>query len=116
METKDKRRFNGDGERVAPVAQTIMRYVIEPRNNWVVIRKIEIEETQTDAGVVLVGGGRSQRGEVVAAAPSTGLAAGDLVIYTNFPMDIPDVEDMTGEKNLHLVLEEEIYARAIPCP
>jgi hypothetical protein len=115
METKDKRRFNGDGERVIPVAQ-VTQYLIEPRNNWVVIRKIEIQETQTEAGVVLVGGGRSQRGEVVAAAPSTGLAPGDIVIYTNFPMDIPDVEDMTGEKNLHLVLEEEIYARAIPCP
>jgi co-chaperonin GroES (HSP10) len=115
METKDKRRFSGNGERVVAVAPP-KRYVIEPLGKWVVIRKIEIQELETEGGVVLPGGGRSQRGEVVAVPDGVNLAPGDIVIYTNFPMDIPDVEDMTGEKNLHLVLEEEIYARAIPCP
>ncbi len=37
------------------------------------------------------------------------------VIYTNFPMDIPDIEELTGEKSLHLVLDEEIYARFRLC-
>lgn len=115
METKDKRRFSGNGERVVAVAPP-KRYVIEPLGKWVVIRKIEIVETETEGGIILAAGGRSQRGEVVAAPGGSQVVAGDIVIYTNFPMDIPDVEDMTGEKNLHLVLEEEIYARAIPCP
>lgn len=98
------------------------KWEIEPRNKWVLIRKLTQEETQTADGVVLPGEGsplfnaRSQRGIVVAAPEGVGLAKGDVVIYTNFPLEIPDIEEFTGERNLHLVLEEEVYARAVPCP
>ncbi len=93
---------------------------IEPRHKWVLIRKFVRTERKV-GDVVQPGEGtpgfeaRSQRGTVVAAAEGTGLLEGDLVIYTNFPMDIPDIEELTGEKGLHLVLDEEIYARFRLC-
>ncbi len=94
---------------------------IEPRHKWVLIRKFVRTERKV-GDVVQPGEGtpgfeaRSQRGTVVAAAEGTGLSEGDLVIYTNFPMDIPDIEELTGEKGLHLVLDEEVYARVRQCP
>lgn len=110
--TVDKRRFNGDGDRTAAIAQ---KFIVEPRKGWVVIRKIFREE-KIQSGIVTPAGSRSQRGEVVAAGEDTRLKTGDIVIYTNYPIDVAeDLEELTGEKNLDLVREEEIYALAVPC-
>jgi len=105
----------------ATALQPEVKWEIEPRGKWVLVRKhVRTEARQGD--VVLPGEGtpgfeaRGQRGTVVRAAESTGLLEGDLVLYTNFPMDIPDIEDLTGERNVHLVLDEEIYARVRQCP
>ena len=38
--------------------------------------------------------------------------AGDMVIFTNFPIELPDLEELTGDKNLCLVRGEEIFAVA----
>lgn len=88
---------------------------IRPLNQWVLIRKLEIEEKQTEGGVVLPGGGRSSRGIVVAAASDVPLVEGELVIFTNFPIELEDLEELTGHKELKLVRFEEIYAVVEPC-
>lgn len=116
MQVQDKRRFDEAG------ARRYVKHAVRPRNQWVLIKKIEREEMQTGDGIILPGGGRSQRGRVVAVAKSPwwkrglGLNAGDIVVYTNFPIELEDLEELTGEKNLHLVREEEVYAVAVPCP
>jgi co-chaperonin GroES (HSP10) len=119
-QVQDKRRFDEVG-----VARLI-RHTVQPRNQWVLIKKLEREEVQTSDGLILPGGGRSQRGRVVSVAKCSWfkrlfsggleLAAGDIVVYTNFPIELEDLAELTGESNLHLVREEEVYAVAVPCP
>jgi co-chaperonin GroES (HSP10) len=93
------------------------QWVIEPRGDWVLIQKIEKEDTKTGGNVILPGGGKSNRGIVVAAPEKdtkdrpTKLETGDAVIFTNFPQFLEDLEDLTGQKNLYLVRVEEIYAK-----
>jgi hypothetical protein len=119
MKVEDKRRVDHDGNSTG-VEIAPQLFDIEPRGSWVLVRKYIRTEAKL-GDVVLPGEGtpgfeaRSQRGTVVRAPEKTGLVEGDLVLYTNFPMDIPDIEDLTGEKNVHLVLDEEIYARFRPC-
>lgn len=120
MKVQDKRRVDGEGNSTG-VEEQKQKYQIFPRHKWVLVRKhVRAEVKQGD--VMLPGEGtpgfeiRSQRGTVVMAPEGTGLMEGDLVLYTNFPMDIPDIEDLTGEKNLQLVLDEEIYAGFRICP
>ena len=102
---------------------------IRPRGNWVVIKKVIREEVIQD-GVIVPGAenlitkdDRSQRGIVVALSKSAGrdrwgseipwdIAIGDTVIFTNYPMDIPAVEELTGETNLVLVQADEVFAVA----
>lgn len=119
-QVQDKRRFDEVG------AIRYVRHTVRPRNEWVLIKKIEREEKLTDDGIILPGGGRSQRGKVVSVARwswlkrlfsgGVRLKKGDIVVYTNFPIELEDLEELTGEKNLHLVRDEEIYAVAVPCP
>lgn len=117
---KDKRRFDEVGVRKA------LKYQIFPRNEWVLIKKMEREETVSDDGnIILPGGGRSQRGVVVGVAKlpwwkrwfggGMPLKNGDIVVYTNFPIQLEDLEELTGEKNLELVRDEEVYSVARPC-
>lgn len=89
---------------------------IEPLGNWVLIRKYTAEEKVSPDGVIIPAGqGRSQRGVVLAAglAPAgfAQIHPGDMVIYTNFPLEVEDLEDLTGSKDLQLVRYEELYAR-----
>jgi co-chaperonin GroES (HSP10) len=119
-EMQDKRRFDDAG-----VAR-VVKHTVQPRNQWVLIKKLEREEMRTEDGLILPGGGRSQRGRVVSVAKRSwlkrlfsgdlGLSIGDIVVYTNFPIELEDLEELTGESNLHLVREEEVYAVAVPCP
>src|SRR5258708_22417502 len=104
-----------EGGSAVALAKTT-QWEIEPRNKWVLIRKITQEEMKTADGVVVPGEGsplfnaRSQRGIVVAAPDGTRLSKGDVVIYTNFPLGIPHIEEITSERQPHLVLATEMLA------
>ena len=124
MEVKDKRRIDGDGNAIA-VEEPKQEWEIIPRHEWVLIRKLKKEEKKTEAGVVLPGadfflsgGGKSQRGEVIAAGEKTQLQPGDLVIFTNYALKFEDLEELTGDSSLELVRDEEVYAVVRPktCP
>jgi co-chaperonin GroES (HSP10) len=91
--------------------KTKVQVRIRPVNNWVLIRKHAQAEKTTDAGVVIPEGqGRSSRGTVIGAAKDVPLFPGDEVIFTNFPIELEDLEELTGDKLLNLVRWEEIYA------
>jgi co-chaperonin GroES (HSP10) len=95
-----------------------VRYALQARNSWVLVRRVTAAEKHTAEGVVIPEGqGRSQRGIVVSVPPGIeDLQPGQLVIYTNFPMEIEDVEELTGDKDLQLVQSDEIYAIAKALP
>jgi co-chaperonin GroES (HSP10) len=101
------------------------KYAIRPREKWVIIRKFIRGEQVTDEGVIIpeAKDDRSQRGEVVALSSCAGrtangveipwdIAVGDTVIFSNYAMDIPAVEELTGEKNLALVQADEVFGVA----
>lgn len=93
------------------VTEVAARFRIEPLNQWVLIRRHSAGEKKTEAGVVIPEGqARSSRGEVVAAAPGLAVIPGDEVIFTNFPIELEDLEEVTGDRLLNLVRMEEIYA------
>lgn len=89
----------------------VVRKKLRPLHQWVLIRKTSLEQVQTEAGLILdKSQARSSRGEVVAASSDVPLKPGDQVIFTNFPIELEDLEDLTGDGNLKLVRFEEIYA------
>lgn len=104
---------------------TVRKVSIRPRERWVLIRKLIRGEEVTEGGVILPGekDERSQRGEIVALSSCAGrdrngneipwdIAIGDLVIFSNYAMDVPAIEELTGEKNLALVQADEVFAVA----
>ena len=108
---------------VAPLVKK--KFKIIPREKWVIIRKQLRGENVTEEGIILPESqdDRSQHGEVVELSRCAGRTAdgteipwdievGDTVIFTNFPMDIPAVEELTGEKDLVLVQADEVFGRA----
>jgi co-chaperonin GroES (HSP10) len=111
----------------AAVAEAVAKkYVLFPREKWVIIRKQLRGEQVTEEGLIIpeTRDDRSQRGEVVALSSCAGRTAngveipwdiqvGDTVIFTNYPMDIPAVEELTGEKDLVLVQADEVFGRAV---
>jgi co-chaperonin GroES (HSP10) len=106
------------------------KYAIRPRERWVIIKKVIRGEEITDDGVIIPGAenlitkdDRSQRGIVFALSNCAGrdregneipwdIKVGDVVIFTNYPMDIPAVEELTGEKDLVLVQADEVFGVA----
>jgi co-chaperonin GroES (HSP10) len=91
-------------------------YSIRPRNEWVAVRKITQDEVKTDSGIIL---DKSQARTVRAIVVSLGtkvqdLKIGDEVLISNFAMELEDVEEMTGVKDLVIVREEEVYAVGEP--
>src|SRR5215831_7468654 len=101
MEVKDKRRFEESGDTKSTTVVEKMFDVI-PLQKWVLIRKIEREETIAE-GVIRPGGGRSSRGEVIAVGDEVPLNVGDVVVFTNFATDIEDIDELTGFKDVKLV-------------
>jgi co-chaperonin GroES (HSP10) len=102
------------------------KYVLVPREKWVVIKKFLRGEQVTDEGVIIpeTKDDRSQRGVVFALSNCAGrdregnpipwdIEVGDVVIFTNYPMDIPAVEELTGEKDLVLVQADEVFGKAV---
>jgi co-chaperonin GroES (HSP10) len=92
---------------------------VHPRHGWVIVKKLSLETVVTDAGVFV---DRSQaktyQAEVIEASdvirngetvPSD-LLPGDLVIITAFSQTFEDLEEITGDKDLLMVRDEEVYA------
>ncbi len=105
-------------------ATVAKKYAIRPREKWVVIKKFIRGEVVQD-GIIIPESkdDRSQRGEVFALSNCAGrdregneipwdIKVGDVVIFTNYPMDIPAVEELTGEENLVLVQADEVFGVA----
>lgn len=123
IEVKDNRRFEESGD-LKPEAKK-KKYEVKPRKLWVLIRQMTEEEARTEAGVVMPGEDfflmdkgkpKSQRGIIVALSQEiTDLQVGDYVIFTNFPIDLEDIEELTGSKDLKLVRDEEVYASVREC-
>lgn len=111
----------------AAVAEAVeKKYALVPREKWVVLRKVLRGEEVTDGGVILpeAKDDRSQRGVVVTLSRCAGRTAdgteipwdievGDTVLFTNFPMEIPAIEELTGERDLVLVQADEVFGRAV---
>jgi co-chaperonin GroES (HSP10) len=96
-----------------PLSQ-IKRKKLEPLNQWVVIRKYQNPDKLTDGGLVLTEAEtKSSVGEVVSAAAGVPLSAGNLVVYTAFPIEIEDIQALAHDKSLQLVRFEEIYALVV---
>jgi co-chaperonin GroES (HSP10) len=114
----DRRRFDDVGVRKES-------WQVAPRHEWVLIRQHREEEKKTDGGVIAPGEDffmmdkgkpKSQRGIVVAVSEKIkDLVPGDIVIFTNFPIDLEDIEELTGDKELKLVRDEEVYAKVKRC-
>ena len=116
---EDKRRLTDEGTlRVAePPAE---RYQIEPRQGWVLVRERQEGEKITAGGVIQPGADfflntkspKHTHAIVVAFSPSVkGLEVDDLVIVTKFSLNLEAIEELTGDKELKLVRDEEVYAR-----
>jgi co-chaperonin GroES (HSP10) len=89
-------------------------YDIEPLGKWAVVRKKLRAEMQA-AGITFAAQERSSVGEVVAVNDFLKpLNVGDLVVFSNFAMEVKDCEELLGEKDLYMVRQEEIYARLKP--
>lgn len=118
----DMRRVDENGL-TALAEQEAPKYDILPRGEWVLIRQHKPQEVKTEGGVVipasdffLMGGSKhKQRGVVVAAGPKSDLKAGELVLFTNYSIDIEDLEELTGDPELKLVRDEEVYTRVRAC-
>jgi co-chaperonin GroES (HSP10) len=97
------------------------KYAVHPRHGWVIVRKLSLEQITTDAGLIV---DRSQaktyQAEVVEASDvvrnekivKSDLQPGELVLITAFSMTFEDLEELTGEKDLLMVRDEEVYCRA----
>lgn len=103
------------------IQKTKKKYAVHPRHGWAIVRKLSLEQVTTDAGVIV---DRSQaktfQAEVVEASDvvrngkivASDLKPGERVIITAFSMTFEDLEELTGEKDLLLVRDEEIYCVA----
>ena len=90
------------------------KHRLHPRGSWVLIRKTSLDEEVTAAGVILNRDNiKLHQGVIVelgAAAMAAGLAVDDVVLYTAFGMKLDDIELLTGDKNLFMIREQEIYS------
>jgi hypothetical protein len=105
--------------RKAKIADKKTRYSIHPRNGWVLIRMIPLQDELHGDVLVDKSQARTLRAEVVEASTKhdgspTDLQPGDIVIVSAFPLEIEDLEEMTGERNLVMLRDEEIYSRCVP--
>jgi hypothetical protein len=87
-----------------------VQYKIRPLHGWVLIRKVSKELEKVGDLYIDKSQARSQRGIIEAISDGeTLLKVGHSCIYTNFPLELEDVEEVTGIKDLQLVRREEIY-------
>lgn len=102
------------------------RYTIRPRHEWVLVKRITQDEEilKVDKGdgtfgevVIDKSQRRSLRASVVDFGDKVhGLSIGDEVLISAFGMEMPDIEELTGEKDLLMLRDEECYCTAHPRP
>lgn len=106
---------------VREITKTKKKYAVHPRHGWVIVRKLSLDQITTDAGLIV---DRSQaktyQAEIVEASDvvrngkivASDLKVGERVLVTAFSMTFEDLEELTGEKDLLMVRDEEVYCRA----
>lgn len=128
MSADDKRRFRQDGDRNTAVAEKPedVKFELIPRKEWVLIKEMRQEEQHTDGGVVLPGedfflsqakSAKHTYAIVIAVGSKveSDLNQGDVILVTKFSLTIDGVEQVTGDPELRLVRDEEVYARVVKC-
>lgn len=96
------------------------KYAVHPRHGWVIVRKLTQKEEIVNGVIVNHDQEKSFQAEVVEASDvmrngklaGSDLKPGELVIITAFSTTFEDLERLTGEKDLLMVRDEEVYARA----
>lgn len=91
-------------------------FKVRPRHEWVLVRKLSLDEEVTGAGLVI---NKDQRKTFHGVVVDMGwkvkhLAIGDTVLFSAFAMKNGDLEEMTGDKNLLMVRDEEVYNTVEP--
>jgi co-chaperonin GroES (HSP10) len=87
-------------------------YNVWPRHEWVLIRKLSLDNEITEGGIHLNKDQRKTlKGEVVAMGKkvSKDLKVGQEVLYSAFAMKQEDLEELTGDPGLIMVRDEEVY-------
>lgn len=99
----------------APVTTKKLHRLI-PRHEWVLLRKISLDEERTEAGLIInKEQAKSSLGIVVDFGSKVqGLEKGQTVMFSNFSMALDDVEELTGDKRLYQVRDEEVYSIVVP--
>lgn len=128
MNADDKRRFKQDGDRNTAVAERPeeVKFDLIPRNEWILIKEMRQEEQRTEGGVTLPGedfflsqakSAKHTYATVIAVGSKVqpDLNQGDVVLVTKFSLTIDGVEQVTGDPELRLVRDEEVYARVVKC-
>ena len=105
---------NVDVEMSGKGAKAKKKYIVHPRHGWAIVRKLSLEQEVTDAGVIVdKSQAKTYQAEIVeTSAHITDLRPGQLVLITAFSMTMEDLEELTGEKDLLMVRDEEIYCWA----
>lgn len=124
LSPKGDKAFPGASEqflklKTVPISERTY-YDIDPLWKWVLCRKIEREVNAFGEGIVgAIDADRSQIGVVVSISEvcvQKKIQVGDRVMFTNYALLLPDIEEATGRKDLLLIREEEIYCRLIEKP
>lgn len=124
--TADKRRFKEDGSRTAVQDPPERKFELIPRHEWVLIKEMRQGETKTDAGVVLPGEDFFlNQNKSPKHSYAVVLAVGDLVkpdiqvkdvvLVTKFSLTIEGAEQVTGDPDVRLVRDEEVYCVVRKC-
>lgn len=123
---QDKRRFTQDGGRTAVADPVEEKFELVPRNEWVLIKEMRAGEQRSAAGVVTPGEdffmnqGKAAK-HTYAKILSMGdkvkgdLEVGFVVLVTKFSMTIEGAEQVTGDPDVRLVRDEEIYCVVKRC-
>ena len=122
----DKRRVNESG-RTAVADPLEDKFELVPRNEWVLIKEMRTGEQRTEAGVItpgedffLMNQNKSAK-HTYAQILSKGdkvkddLQINDVVLVTKFSLTIEGAEQITGDPDVRLVRDEEIYCVVKKC-
>jgi co-chaperonin GroES (HSP10) len=121
----DKRRVDESG-RTAVADPVEQKFELIPRNEWVLIKEMRTGEQRTAGGVITPGEdffmnqGKSAK-HTYAQILSLGdkvkpdLKVGNVVLVTKFSLTIEGAEQITGDPDIRLVRDEEIYCVVKEC-
>jgi len=122
----DKRRFKGDGSRTAVQDPPERKFELIPRHEWVLIKEMRQGEQKTEAGVVMPGedffmnqnkSPKHSYAVVLALGDNVkpDLHVKDVVLVTKFSLTIEGAEQVTGDPDVRLVRDEEVYCVVKEC-